>query len=340
VKAIIQDRYGSADSLELREVGKPEIGDTEVLVRVRAAGVNPADWAIMSGLPYIARPVYGMRRPKDAIRGTDVAGIVEAVGASVTRFAPGDEVFGSARGSFAAYAAASEDELALKPTNLTFEQAATVPMAGLVALQGLRKGNVGAGHNVLINGASGGVGTFAVQIAKSLGAHVTGVASTRNEELVRSIGADEVIDYTKTDFTQSGQKYDFIFDNVGNHSLSELRRALSPDGTLVPNGGRFDNRWLSGGGRIMQAKLMFRSGSQKSRNFLVSINHEDLVVLKELIEAGKVVPVVDHVYPLDEVAQAIGHVGAGHSQGGGRTRGKIAVTMAQLQLPHQAANSA
>lgn len=245
MKAVTQGKYGSAKVMELRDIDKPQIAEDEVLLRVRAAGVNPADWAIMSGLPYVARPIYGLRKPKNAVRGTDVAGTVEAVGSGVTRFQPGDEVFGSAKGSYAEYAAASEEELALKPANLTFERAAAVPMAGLVALQALRKGNVGAGHKVLINGASGGIGTFAVQIAKSLGAHVTAVCSTRNVELMRSLGADEVIDYSQTDFTQGGRKYDFILDNVSNHSLSSLRRVLSPTGTLVPNGGRFDKRWMA-----------------------------------------------------------------------------------------------
>src|SRR5688500_14334414 len=267
MQALVQETYGSAEVMHIAEIDKPDIGDNEVLLQVRAAGVNPADWAVMSGLPYVARPVYGLMKPKERVRGTDVAGVVEAVGAGVTRFAVGDEVFGSAHGSFASYAAASEDELALKPTNLTFEQAATVPMAGLVALQALRKGNVGAGQKVLINGASGGIGTFAVQIAKSLGAHVTGVSSTRNVDLVRSLGADEVIDYTRDDFTKNGQQYDFILDNVSNHSLSELRRALTPTGTLVPNGGRFDNRWLSSGGRIAKATVLFRFGSQTLGNF-------------------------------------------------------------------------
>ena len=221
MQAIVQDNYGSGEALELREIERPAIGEHQVLVRVRAAGVNPADWAVMSGLPYIARPVYGLRRPKIGVRGTDVAGYVAAVGSGVTRFKPGDEVFGASTGSYAEYAAASEDELALKPANLTFEQAATVPMAGLVALQAIRDhGKVRAGQTVLINGASGGIGTFAVQIAKALGAEVTAVASTRNLDLVRSVGADHVIDYTKEDFTSSGKRYDVILDNVSNHSLS------------------------------------------------------------------------------------------------------------------------
>jgi len=320
--AIVQDTYGSTAVLEARDIEVPGIADDEVLVRVRAAGVNIADWAIMSGLPYIARPVYGLRRPKNAVRGTDVAGTVEAVGSGVTRFRPGDEVFGWADGSFAVYAAAPEAKLALKPANLTFEQAAAVPMAGLVALQALRDhGNVQAGQKVLINGASGGIGTFAVQIAKAFGAEVTAVTSTRNVELVRSIGADHVIDYTLEDFTRSGQQYDFVLDNAANHSLSDLRRVLTPTGMLVPNGGGFDHRWMASGGRIVRAAVMFRFGRQKLGNFLMATRHEDLTVLKELIEAGVVTPVIDRAYPLHEAAQAIEHVGQGHA------RGKVAITV-------------
>jgi len=253
-----------------------------------------------------------------------VAGTVEAVGSGVTRFQPGDAVFGWCDGSFAEYASAAEDALALKPPNVSFEQAASVPMAGLVALQALRKGNVGAGTKVLINGASGGIGTFAVQIAKSLDAHVTAVCSTRNVELMRSLGADEVIDYTKDDFTHAGQKYDFILDNVSNHSLSRLRRALSSTGTLVPNGGRFDKRWMASGGRIVQGKLLFRFSSQKFGNFLLAPNQADLAALKALIEAGELTPVIDRTYPMSETSQAIGHVGEGHA------RGKTAITMPAL----------
>ncbi len=325
MKAIVQDTYGSPDVLELRDIDKPEIGDDEVLVRVRAAGVNPADWAIMSGLPYIARPVYGLRKPKNAVRGTDVAGTVEAVGTGVTRLQPGDEVFGwcsGLGGAFAEYASVSEDALAPKPANLTFEQAAAVPMAGLVALQALRDhGGVRAGQKVLINGASGGIGTFAVQIAKTFGAEVTGVCSTRNVDMVRSIGADHVIDYTHEDFTQKDQRYDFILDNVANHSLSDLRRALTPTGTLVPNAGGFDNHWFAGGGRVISAHVLNRFVSHRLRPFVVSPKLEDLVVLKELIEAGKVTPVIDRTYPLSKTPEAIGHVGGGHA------RGKIAVTV-------------
>jgi NADPH:quinone reductase-like Zn-dependent oxidoreductase len=322
MKAMVQDRYGSGEVLELRDIDKPEIGDDEVLVRVRAAGVNPADWAIMSGLPYIARPVYGLRKPKNGVRGTDVAGEVAAVGTSVTRFGPGEEVFGWCIGAYAEYASVSQDALALKPANLTFEQAASVPMAGLVALQALRDhGNVQAGQTVLINGASGGIGTFAVQVAKSLGAQVTGVCSTRNVDMVRSIGADYVIDYTVEDFTRSALRYDFILDNVGNHSLSDLRRALTSTGALVPNGGGFDNHWFASGGRVISAHVLKRFVDPRLRPFLVSPKLEDLVVLKELIESGKITAVIDRTYPLSETPQAIGHVGEGHAQG------KVAITV-------------
>ena len=322
MKAIVQDKYGSSEVLELRDIDKPEIGDNDVLVRVRAAAVNPGDWAIMSGLPYIARPVYGLRKPKNAVRGTDVAGEVEAVGTSVTRFRPGDEVFGWCQqlgGAFAEHASVSEDALEPKPANLTFEQAAAVPTAGLVALEALR--DVRAGQKVLINGASGGIGTFAVQIAKSIGAEVTGVCSTRNVDLVRSIGADQVIDYTKENFTQTGQRYDFILDNVANRSLSDLRRALTPKGTLVPNGGGFDNHWFASGGRVMSAKVLSRFVSQTLRTFLMSQKVQALVALKDLIEAGKVTPVIDRTYPLSETPQAIDHVGLGHA------RGKVVITV-------------
>jgi NADPH:quinone reductase-like Zn-dependent oxidoreductase len=322
MKAMVQDNYGSVETLELREIDKPQIGDREVLIRVRAAAVNPADWAIMNGLPYVARPVYGLRRPGQSVRGTDVAGVVEAAGAGVTRFRHGDAVFGWGRGSFAEYASADDDALELKPANVSFEQAAAVPMAGLVALQAVRDhGKVQAGQKVLINGASGGIGTFAVQIAKSLGAEVTGVCSTQNVDLVRSIGADHVIDYTKEDFTRRGERYDFILDNVANHSLSSLRRALASTGTLVPNAGRFDNRWFAGGGRVLAANVLSRFVSQTLRPFLVSQNHADLVVLKELIESGKVTPVVGRAYSLSGTPEAMHLVGEGHA------RGKVAITV-------------
>jgi NADPH:quinone reductase-like Zn-dependent oxidoreductase len=325
MKAIVQDVYGSPDVLELRDIDKPEIGNAEVLIRVRAAGVNPADWAIMGGLPYIARPMYGLGKPKNRVRGTDVAGEVVAVGASVTRFRAGDEVFGWSGhlgGTFAEYASVSEAALVSKPTRLTFEQAAAVPMAGTVALLALRdRGKVQAGQKVLVNGASGGIGTFAVQIAKSLGAHVTGVTSTKNVDLVRSIGADHVIDYTKVDFTRTGQRYDFILDNVANRSLSDLRRALTPKGTLVPNGGGFEHRWFASGGRLIGAKVSFAFVSQSLQTFIASPMHENLVALREYLEAGGVTPVIDRTYPLNETADAIRYVGEGHA------RGKVVVSL-------------
>ena len=327
MQAIVQDRYGSSEVLEEREIEVPSIGVTDVLVRVRAAGVNPADWAVMHGLPYVARPVYGLRRPKNPVRGTDVAGIVEAVGPGVTRFKPGDEVFGWADGSYSEYAAAPQDKLATKPANLGFEAAAAVPMAGLVALQALRdRANLQPGQKILINGASGGIGTFAVQIAKSLGAEVTGVTSTANVDLVRSIGADVVIDYTREDFTGNGHRYDVVLDNVSNHSLAELRRVLTPTGMLIPNGGRFDKRWLASGGRIAHGVLMFRFGTQKLGNFLMSATHDDLVALRDLIEGGKVMPVMDRAYPLTSTAEAIDHVGRGHA------RGKVAISVGDVAM--------
>ena len=323
MKAIVQDTYGAPEVLELRDIDTPAVGDDEVLVRVRAAAVNPADWAIMGGLPYTARVVYGgLRKPKNRVRGTDVAGEVEAVGTSVTRFRPGDAVFGWCNGAFAEYASVSADALEPLPANLTFEQAAAAPLAGFVALQALRdKGKVRAGQKILVNGASGGIGTFAVQLAKSFGADVTGVCSTRNVDLVRSIGADHAIDYTREDFTQTGQRYDLILDNVGNHSLSDLRRALTPAGTLVPNSGGFDNRWFASLGRVVSALVVSPFVSQTLRPFVMSPKHADLVVLKDLMEAGKVTPVIDRRYPLSEVSQALGYVGGGHA------RGKVVITV-------------
>jgi NADPH:quinone reductase-like Zn-dependent oxidoreductase len=327
MRAIVQEKYGTSEVLELRDIDKPAIAANEVLVRVRAAGVNPADWAIVAGLPYIARPIYGIGKPKNPVRGTDLAGEVEAVGASVTRFRPGDEVFGWSGhlgGAFAEYASVSEDALVTKPAKLTFEQAAALPMAGTVALLAVRDhGKVQAGQRVLVNGASGGIGTFAVQIAKSLGAHVTGVTSTKNVDLVRSIGADEVIDYTKVDFTRTGQRYDFILDNVANRSLSDLRRALTPNGTLVPNGGGFEHRWVAGAGRLISAKVSFMFGSQSLGTFIASPKQENLVVLRDFIEAGKVIPVIDRTYSLNETADAVRYVGKGHAQG------KVVITVAK-----------
>jgi NADPH:quinone reductase-like Zn-dependent oxidoreductase len=314
--AIVQDSYGAPEVLDRRQVAMPGIGDTDVLIRVAAAGVNPADWAVMNGWPYIARPIYGVRKPKEPIRGTDVAGTVEAIGPAVTRFAPGDDVFGTARGSFAQYAAASEDRIATKPATLDFEQAAAVPMAGLVALQALRThGELWPGQRVLINGASGGIGHLAVQIAASLGAHVTGVSSTRNQELVSSLGADTVIDYARSDFTRGDDRYDFILDNVADHPLADLRRVLSPDGTLVPNGGGFEHRWFANGGRVVRAHVLHRFTKQNLRPFLMSHSRDDLTTLSSLIATGAVTPVIDRAYQLHEARHALRHVGDGHTRG-------------------------
>ena len=252
MKAVVQEEYGSPEVLELRDIDKPVAGDDEVLVRVRAASVNPPDWAGVHGVPYVARLAFGLRRPKLGVRGTDLAGTVEAVGRNVARLRAGDEVFGAGSGTFAEYAVAPAEHLVTKPANVTFEQAAAVPMAGLTALQALRDaGSIAPGLKVLIVGAGGGIGTFAVQIAKSFGTQVTGVWSTSTLELVRSIGADHVIDYTQEDFTQGEERYDLILDNALQHSLSRLQRALSRNGTLVPNGGQFHKRWFASTGVLL-----------------------------------------------------------------------------------------
>ena len=308
--AVVQERYGAPDVLAVTHIAKPVVEDDEVLLRVQAAGVNAADAVTMRGVPYLVRMVSGLRRPRNGIRGTDVAGTVEAVGKNVTQFQPGAEVFGWCKGSFAEYVVAGENNLVPKPANLTFEQAAAVPMAAFVALQALRDlGKVQPGQNVLINGASGGIGTFAVQIAKTIGAEVTGVCSTRNVDMVRSIGADHVIDYTRENFTQRGQRYDFILDIPASHSLSDTRKALTPTGTLVPNNG------TKGMGYIVRANLMSLVGRQKTRTFVSSPKHADLVALAELLEAGQVTPVIDRMYPLSRTAEAISYVEEGHTQG-------------------------
>jgi NADPH:quinone reductase-like Zn-dependent oxidoreductase len=308
MKAIFQNDYGSPDVLELREIDKPVVKDDGVLIRVHAAALHVGDVFAMRGAPFVARMATGWPKPKNYIPGSDMAGHVEAVGKNVTRFQPGDEVFGSGSGACAEYACAAEDMFVLKPANLTFEQAATVPTSAMAALQGLRdQGRIQAGQKVLINGASGGVGTFAVQIAKSFGAEVTGVCSTRNLDMVRSIGADEVIDYTQEDFTQSGQRYDLILDNVANHSLSDCRRALNPQGTHIPNSPTHM-------GYLVQALVSSVFVRQQGRPFLSLPKNEDLVVLKELIEAGKVTPVIDRTYPLSETPEALGYLGEGHAR--------------------------
>ena len=322
MKAIVQDRYGSLDVLELKDIDKPLVKDDGVLVRVRAASANPLDWHFMRGLPYIMRPESGLRSPKRSVLGNDMAGEVEAVGKNVTRFRSGDEVIGDVNGSYAEYTCVSEDLLGLKPANLTFEQAAAVPVAGVTALQGLRdQGRIQSGQKVLIIGASGGVGTFAVQIAKSFGADVTGVCSTRNVEMVRSIGADHVIDYTQDDFTRSEQRYDLIFQSAGTSSPSDCRRALTSKGTLVLSSGESGGRWIGPVDRIIKAVLLSLFVSQRLGAFMAKRSKEDLQVLKELIEAGKVTPVIDRTYPLSEVPEAIRYLEEGHA------RGKIVITV-------------
>jgi NADPH:quinone reductase-like Zn-dependent oxidoreductase len=323
LKAITYHEYGPPDALEFEDVDAPVVKDDEVLVRVRAASVNPRDWHFMRGVPYFMRAQAGLRRPKSSLLGSDVAGQVEAAGTAVTRFHPGDEVFAHVQeGGFAEYAAVPEESLGLKPANLTFEQAAAVPLAGLTALQGLRdQGRVRPGQKVLIIGAAGGVGTFAVQLAKHFGADVTGVCSTRNLDLVRSIGADHVIDYTREDFTQGGQRYDLIFQLAGTRSPSDLRRALTPKGTLLLSSGESDGRWVGPMDRILKALVLAPFVSQRLSSFLAKSTTEDLQVLKELIEAGKVSPVIDRTYPQSEVPEAIRYLEEGHA------RGKVVVTV-------------
>mgnify|MGYP001386899146 CR=1 FL=1 len=315
MKAIVQEKYGSPDVLALQEVDKPVVQDDQVLVRVHAAAVNPADVHFVTGLPYVLRLLFGLRKPKTRVRGIDVAGYVEAVGTNVKHVRPGDEVFGGCTGAFAEYVCAGKNNFVPKPANLTFEQAAAVPVAACTALQTLRDvGHVQPGQKVLINGASGGVGTFAVQLAKAFGADVTGVCSTRNMEMVRSIGADHVIDYSQEDFTQSGQRYDLILDHAANHSLSDLRRVLTPTGILIPNSDRASGRWIGPLGRMVRARVLSLFVRQTLRTFLAKTTKEDLVVLKQLIEAGKVTPVIDRTYPLKATPEALGYVGEGHAR--------------------------
>jgi NADPH:quinone reductase-like Zn-dependent oxidoreductase len=324
VKAIVQDTYGSEDVLELREIDRPVAGADDVLVRVHAAGVDQGVWHLMTGLPYLVRILgYGVRAPKTRVRGTDVAGRVETVGENVTEFRPGDEVFGTCKGSYAEYACAGADKVAPKPANVTFEQAAAVPASACAALQGLRdRGRVRAGQRVLITGAAGGVGTFAVQLGKAFGAEVSGVCSTTKVDLVRSLGADHVIDYTREDFADGGQRYDLILDIAGNRSLSHLRRALAPRGTLVIVGGEAGGRWSGGFERqILLAPVLSLFVRQTLRPLTSTERKEDLGFLKEMIEAGKVTPVIDRTYPLGEVPEAIRHMRDG------RVRGKLVITV-------------
>jgi NADPH:quinone reductase-like Zn-dependent oxidoreductase len=315
MKAIVQNAYGSPDVFELKEIDKPLVGDDDVLVRVRAAGLHSGDYFGMRGEPYAVRMYVGFPKPKDYVPGIDVAGRVEAVGKNVTRFQPDDEVFGVPNGACAEYACAGEDKWVPKPASMTFEEAAAVPTSAVAALRGLSNaGEIQPGQKVLVNGASGGVGTFAVQIAKALGAEVTGVCSTRNVDMVRSIGADYVIDYTQEDFTQTGRRYDLILDNVGNHSFSDLRRALTPEGTLQPNTGH------AGMGYVVSALVLSLFVRQQGRTFIAIPKNEYLVILKELIEAGKVTPVIDRTYPLSETPEAFRYLEEGHA------RGKVVIT--------------
>jgi len=315
MKAILHDRYGRPGVLKLREVNKPIIGDHQVLVRVHASSVNPTEWYGVTG-PYFARIGNGLRKPKDTTVGADLAGRVEAVAGDVKEFQPGDEVLGISGGAWAEYACAREDRLVLKPANLSFEEAAAVPVAALTALQALRdKGRIQPGHKVLINGASGGVGTFAVQIAKSFGAEVTGVCSTRNVELVRSLGADHVVDYTQEDFTKRGERHDLMLDIAGSRSFFDFRRALTPEATVVLVGGRMTYRGLGPLPHLLGTLVKSRGRRQKVIFFIAKITKADLAVLHELLETGKLKPVIDRKYQLSEASEALGYLGEGHARG-------------------------
>jgi NADPH:quinone reductase-like Zn-dependent oxidoreductase len=321
MKAIVQPRYGSPDVLELKEIDTPAVGDGDVLVRVRAAALNPLDWHGVRGVPYFLRLGSGLIKPRDGVPGVDVAGHVEAVGKNVTRLRPGDDVFGLCKGTLAECVCGGEKLLLPKPAALSFEQAAAVPLAGLTALQGLRDpGRIKEEQKVLIVGASGGVGTFAVQIARSFGADVTGVCSERNVDMVRSIGADHVVDYTREDFTRTAERYDLILDMAGTRSLWDCRRALTPRGTYVVVGAP-SGRWLTGPDRFVKALVVSLFVSQRLVPFVAKASGEDLVVLKDLIEAGKVTPVIDRSYRLTEAAPALRYLEDGHA------RGKVVITL-------------
>jgi NADPH:quinone reductase-like Zn-dependent oxidoreductase len=326
MKAITQGRYGDVDVLEFRDIDQPLPSGSEVLVRVHAAGLHRGDWHVMTGLPYMIRvvvPTLGLRGPKVPVLGMDVAGTVEAVGPNVTRFQPGDAVFGWCDGAFAEYAVAPEGQLAAKPAALSFEQAAVVPISGFAALQGLRDvGEIQAGQKVLVIGAAGGVGSFAVQLAKAFGAEVTGVASTTQLELVRSIGADEVVDYTREDVTDGTRQWDLILDTAGRRSLSQLRRALTPKGTLVIVGGEGAGRLMGGFTRNLRAPVLSRFVGQRLRMLASKERPEDLQTLRELLEAGKLTPRVGRTYPLSEVPEAMRQMVEGRGRGG-----KIAITV-------------
>jgi len=321
MKAIVRHKYGSPDDLRLEDIDKPVLEDDRVLVRVHAASVNALDWHVLRGLPYLVRMSEGLRKPKRRSMGVDVAGHVEAVGKNVTQFQPGDAVFGVRDGAFAEYVCAKENKVVLKPANVTFEQAAAVPVAGCTALQALRdKGQVQPGQRVLVNGAGGGVGTFAVQLAKAFGAEVTATTSTSNVDMVRSIGADSVIDYTREDFTRGGPRFDLILDMGGTRSLLACRRALTPVGTYVMVGGP-SGRWIRPMDRALGAVVLSRFVRQRLLFFIADVKKDDLIVLKELMEAGKVTPVIDRTYPLSETPAAIRYLEEGHA------RGKVVITV-------------
>ena len=318
MKAIVQDHYGSpADALELRDIDTPAIKDGEALVSIHAASIHVGDWIVMQGVPYVMRPMFGLRAPKVPIPGTDMAGVVEAVGAGVTHVKPGDEVFGWGEGAFAEYISVPATNVLPKPADFTHEQAAAVGVSAFTALKVMRdRGRIKEGQSVLVNGASGGVGTYAVQIAKSMGAEVTGVCSGRNAEMVHSIGADHVVDYTQQDFTQGDARYDFILDNVGNHSSSEVCSVLLPEGQMQPNGGgHHPGRWFGSLRTVVGNAIKARRDDQLLAPFLAANNTKDHAVLKEMAETGSITPVIDSTYPLAEAAQAMSRVGEGHASG-------------------------
>ena len=317
MRAITQSEFGTPEVLKLEEVDEPEPAEDEVLVRVHASSVNPFDWHVMTGVPYLARIETGWRKPKTGRLGVDFAGVVDAVGAKVTRFEPGQEVFGGRSGSLAELVPVREERgVAHKPAGVSFEQAASIGIAGGTALQGLRKGGLAPGKHVLVNGASGGVGTFAVQIAKATGAEVTGVCSPRNVEQTSSLGADHVIDYTQEDFTRNGVRYDLVLDNVGNHPWSDHRRALSDDGALVVVSGPKKNRWIGPLGAMLSVRLRaMRDSRTVVAPFMANLNPDDLREIAELIEAGKITPAIERRYPLEEVPEAMRYMGEGHARG-------------------------
>ena len=324
MKAIVYCDYGTSDVLKVADVEKPVPNDDQLLVKVRAVSVNPFDWHFMRGTPYLMRMESGLRKPKSTRLGVDFSGTVEAVGKNVKNFKPGDEVFGGKRGAFAEYLSVRADSVALKPATIPFEQAGVVAIAGITALQAIRdKGKVQPGQKVLINGASGGVGTFAVQIAKSFGANVTGVCSTRNVDLVKSLGADQVIDYTKEDFTKADQKYDVILDNVPNHSLAECRHVLTPNGKyiMIGGGGPNEGKWIGPFGRVIHAVLMKPFIKQEMSMMLADPTQKDYTVLADLMQSGKVTPVIDRTYKFSDLPAAIAYLEEGHA------RGKVVVTM-------------